>query len=123
MATHQPGPAKDVGDKEQESTETLTFRSQRSDGQDERSYLIVFQDGTSSIFRLPPEGVVTIGRSSQATLRLSDDMASRLHAEIRVLGSVITVADLGSHNGTLVNGEPILSRREVRSGDTIAICN
>jgi hypothetical protein len=59
---------------------------------------------------LEPPGVV-IGRGSEADLRVSDPGVSRRHAEIRVRpaeeGVVVTVVDLGSTNGTRVNGKRI----------------
>jgi Protein of unknown function (DUF3662)/FHA domain len=59
---------------------------------------------------LEPPGVV-IGRGSEADLRVSDPGVSRRHAEIRVRpaedGVVVTVVDLGSTNGTRVNGKRV----------------
>ena len=59
---------------------------------------------------LDPPGVV-IGRGSEADLRVSDPGVSRRHVEIRVRpdedGVVVTVVDLGSTNGTRVNGKRI----------------
>jgi predicted Zn finger-like uncharacterized protein len=49
---------------------------------------------------------MTIGRSG-ADLTLNDTEASRQHAVLEVRESMITVSDLGSTNGTLVNGEKI----------------
>ena len=59
---------------------------------------------------LEPPGVV-IGRGSEADLRVSDPGVSRRHVEIRVRpaddGVVVTVVDLGSTNGTRVNGKRV----------------
>jgi pSer/pThr/pTyr-binding forkhead associated (FHA) protein len=59
---------------------------------------------------LEPPGVV-IGRGSEADLRVSDPGVSRRHVEIRVRPDeedvVVTVVDLGSTNGTRVNGKRI----------------
>jgi hypothetical protein len=59
---------------------------------------------------LDPPGVV-IGRGSEADLRVSDPGVSRRHVEIRVRPDdddvVVTVVDLGSTNGTRVNGKRI----------------
>jgi pSer/pThr/pTyr-binding forkhead associated (FHA) protein len=49
---------------------------------------------------------MTIGRAN-ADLTLNDTEASRQHAVLEVRDAVITVADLGSTNGTLVGGEKI----------------
>ncbi len=59
---------------------------------------------------LEPPGVV-IGRGSEADLRVSDPGVSRRHVEIRVRPDeddvVVTVVDLGSTNGTRVNGKRV----------------
>ena len=55
---------------------------------------------------------VTIGRSG-ADLTLNDTEASRLHAAVEVRDSVIRLEDLGSTNGTLVDGERIAAPVEL----------
>lgn len=55
---------------------------------------------------------VTIGRSG-ADLTLNDTEASRQHAVLEVRDSLITVADLGSTNGTVINGEKINGSVEI----------
>jgi hypothetical protein len=47
---------------------------------------------------------VLVGKSAMCTLRLSDHEVSRRHASFRIEGHAIVVADLGSTNGTFVNG-------------------
>lgn len=48
-----------------------------------------------------------IGRGSAADLMVADPAVSRTHAEIEASGGLLRVRDLGSANGTLVNGAPI----------------
>lgn len=48
--------------------------------------------------------VSQIGRSRQATLRIDQPTISRIHAELLVSGSQVSIRDCGSYNGTLVNG-------------------
>jgi hypothetical protein len=60
------------------------------------------------------------GRSSEADLVLADDAVSRKHARFYVERRRTWVRDLGSRNGTLVNGSPI-KRHCLRAGDKIAI--
>lgn len=57
---------------------------------------------------LVPPGM-TIGRGSEADLRINDPGISRLHAEIRVTGpdAQIDIVDLGSTNGIIVNGAKV----------------
>src|SRR5918998_1362748 len=53
-----------------------------------------------------------IGRGDQCQLRPNSDLVSREHAEIVVTDDRVTVRDLGSRNGTFVNGE-VLTRERV----------
>ncbi len=64
--------------------------------------------------------LTTIGRGSDCELRLEDTGVSRRHAEIRVGPEGVTVTDLGSTNGTSVNGKAIGSR-ELFDGDRLAL--
>jgi len=63
---------------------------------------------------------LTIGRATDATIRVSDTSVSRRHAEIRPGGGGWVVVDLGSTNGTRVNGSPVTERR-LQDGDTITV--
>lgn len=51
-----------------------------------------------------PEGMTTVGRSSSCDFVIRNETVSRQHAEIHIQGKTATVRDLGSSNGTLVNG-------------------
>jgi len=63
---------------------------------------------------------VVLGRSRDAGLRISDVNISRKHAELRHEGDTYWVVDLGSTNGTLVNGKRI-DRQRLRDGDRITL--
>lgn len=65
-------------------------------------------------------GSTTIGRGEQATLRLPDVGISRRHARIDFDGSQVVLTDLGSTNGTLVNGQRI-SAVALNPGDVVQI--
>lgn len=62
-----------------------------------------------------------IGRSSSCTLRAGSDAISRRHCEILTTDAGVTVRDLGSRNGTLVNGVRISKETPVREGDRLQI--
>ena len=68
------------------------------------------------------EFVVTIGRMPDATIVLADPNVSRNHAEVRPRGDGYVVVDLGSTNGTRVNGVKI-TEQELRDGDELMFGN
>jgi hypothetical protein len=72
---------------------------------------------------LDPPGIV-IGRGADADLRINDPGVSRRHTELRVQGGdrgpTVTAVDLGSTNGTLVNGSRA-ERATLEDGDTVKI--
>jgi DNA-binding winged helix-turn-helix (wHTH) protein len=68
-----------------------------------------------------PQGDHVIGRGEEVAVRLYAPLISRYHARIRVRGNLLSVEDLGSKNGTLVNGERVIGTRELQSGDTIDV--
>lgn len=66
------------------------------------------------------EEPVSIGRLAECDVVLADSSVSRRHAEVRRQGSDFVVADLGSTNGTKVNGAGVKERRLV-DGDEISV--
>ena len=60
-----------------------------------------------------------VGRGSQNDLQLVHRSVSREHATVTVAGAMIQVKDLGSRNGTFVNGDRITGAVDVKSGDQI----
>lgn len=59
-----------------------------------------------------------VGRSSECALVLVEDMISRQHAKFVVADGIITLVDLGSTNGSFVNGERVNSQ-QLKEGDRI----
>ena len=67
-----------------------------------------------------PSGA-TLGRSRQCDIVLSDPNVSRQHAEIRARGGSWVLNDLGSTNGSRINGRPVEGSEVVRPGDEIEL--
>ncbi len=85
----------------------------------QRPYLVIDGD------RYPLLGAITvIGRDDEADIMLDDPGISRRHSEIRVTNDgphlVMTIRDLGSTNGTFVNGDPI-DRVHLHDGDRVTV--
>lgn len=69
------------------------------------------------------EGKHLVGRSEDAEFQLAQPNISRRHAEIIVEGRQVTIKDLGSHNGTLVNGIKAESPLPLQRGDRLEMAN
>ena len=63
---------------------------------------------------------VIVGRGPGCDCRLTGDTVSRRHALLLRRREAWTIEDLGSMNGTLLNGWPVVMPTEVRPGDVIA---
>ena len=88
----------------------------------DRSYAFRFISGKyqGGEYPLTDSGELVIGRSSELDLVLIEDMVSRKHAQLTLAAGRITIADLGSTNGTFVNGEKV-RRAQLKEGDRILI--
>lgn len=67
------------------------------------------------------QGETTLGRSHYCSVVVDSATASREHAAIRMTGARIELTDLGSRNGTAVNGHKVKHPVELRVGDVITI--
>ncbi len=82
--------------------------------------LVLLEDGRPTrTFRVRRD-VVTIGRLPECDVVLPDPGVSRRHAEIRASGGRYEIADLGSTNGTFLNGEEVRTA-ELSDGDRITL--
>ncbi|HXQ18390.1 MAG TPA: DUF3662 and FHA domain-containing protein [Acidimicrobiales bacterium] len=78
---------------------------------------LLLPDGTQVNIESEP---VVIGRLPECSVPLGDANVSRRHAEVRRIGEKFVVSDLGSTNGTRVNGVPV-REHFLSSGDEITI--
>jgi len=67
------------------------------------------------------DGEYVVGRSTENPICIADTSVSRKHIMLRLVGNGWTVSDLGSGNGTLVNGEPIADETVLTNGDVITM--
>ncbi len=75
---------------------------------------------TGHIYKLA-HGSHVIGRKESSELRITDDGISRQHARVRCEGDLIFVEDMGSRNGTYVNGRLIKDPTPLHDGDKIQV--
>ncbi len=68
------------------------------------------------------KAVLVIGRHETSDIFIDDDDVSRTHAKVEVQADSIVLNDLGSTNGTLVNGTPV-SQHRLLDGDRIQVGN
>ena len=69
------------------------------------------------------ESELRIGRGEQNDLRLNDASVSRYHAFLRRVDGRYLLSDVGSQNGTFVNGERVTGERPLHNHDQIQIGN
>lgn len=93
-----------------------------TEGQSPRASLVVEEGGESSLRRgqalpLPPAAVV--GRDAASDVRADDAHVSARHAELRYEQGLWWLRDLGSSNGTMLNGEPVRTIVAIHHGDVL----
>ena len=85
------------------------------------SHLEVWKPSGRQLIPLGGERV-TIGKSSTNAVSLEhDSTVSRVHAVLEMLGFAWSIRDVGSRNGTYINGEKIATERVLRSGDELRV--
>lgn len=81
---------------------------------------VVPADGQAFDYPFESDSVI-VGRSSASDLVLADKFLSRKHARLFVQDGEMMVEDLGSRNGTLLNGSPVQEPTPVQTGDVIKL--
>lgn len=76
--------------------------------------------GAEQSFELPQSGRYRIGRSSHCDLQLNDPSVSEQHCELYLDPLMVMVTDLGSTNGTFVDGQPV-QKQELGDGQVILV--
>lgn len=85
------------------------------------SHLEVFKPSGRELVPLGGQRL-TLGKASSNAIALEhDDTVSRLHAVFENLGAAWSIRDMGSRNGTYLNGEKITAERVLHSGDEVRV--
>lgn len=82
--------------------------------------IIASPDGKKGVLQLS-KPVTTVGRGNANDLVLNDSSVSRLHAVIKLRDQAVLIADRGSTNGVLVNGQRIKGESNLKAGDAVRI--
>ena len=83
--------------------------------------LVVVQGRSASQTLKIGATVMTVGRQQDCQLRIASSQVSRRHCQIFEKKGLLLVKDLGSSNGTLVNGKKIADQRVLEPGDELTV--
>jgi DNA-binding NtrC family response regulator len=92
-------------------TVEVNVSRERADGPPVPGAVFVFTAGRPVIYTLPIASAIELGRESMPGGMPVDPAMSRKHARIAFEAGTWTITDLGSHNGTSVDGEPLKGER------------
>src|SRR5213596_161869 len=98
----------------------------RPRGMDLRSGVFPQLEVVAALGREPGERVdinegITLGRAPTADLQIDDPFASSVHARIFPRGEFMYIEDMGSTNGTFLNGRRLRAAERLKVGDTVRI--
>jgi pSer/pThr/pTyr-binding forkhead associated (FHA) protein len=68
-----------------------------------------------------PNGEFMFGRGPECDIRPNSDLVSRQHCILQITDETALIRDLGSRNGTLVNGQIVLGEFRLSHGDTLQL--
>jgi pSer/pThr/pTyr-binding forkhead associated (FHA) protein len=75
---------------------------------------------TGKVYPLEAPEII-IGRDASNVIAINDAEVSRKHAKLSLQNSVYEIQDLGSTNGTFINGQRITGSQELKPGDTVTL--
>jgi two-component system cell cycle response regulator len=92
----------------------------RARRQQVQAFLVVLQGSNLGEMHKVDGPETIIGRAMSAQVRLNDDGISRRHCRVLQIGGQVIIEDLGSANGTLVNGEAV-QHQVLKEGDKVRL--
>lgn len=95
----------------------ITFRRKRRDG----TRVLIVKSESQQGQEVEVADVTVLGRSDEADFLLDDPYASEFHIRLVAQENGVTLHDLGSTNGTYVNGRRVNAPTPLRKGDNIQV--
>jgi pSer/pThr/pTyr-binding forkhead associated (FHA) protein len=87
----------------------------------QKAYLVLLTGAKAGThYAVPDDRMTIIGRGEECQIRTDDRDASRKHAALQPFGTEFYIMDMGSTNGTLINGKPE-EKRILRHADKITV--
>ncbi|CAN5274433.1 FHA domain-containing protein [soil metagenome] len=83
--------------------------------------IAVVRSDTQAGMTFAVNGATVVGRSDQSDVQIEDPYASEFHFRLVNQDGTLTVSDLGSTNGTYVNGRRITTPTNLRRGDALQV--
>jgi pSer/pThr/pTyr-binding forkhead associated (FHA) protein len=77
--------------------------------------------GSGAGRQIPVNGILQVGRDPTSGLILNDDLVSRRHLRVTADPQGLLVEDLGSRNGSFVNGVRVVQPTRLRPGDRLTV--
>ncbi len=95
----------------------ISLKRKRREG----TKIVMVKSETQQGTELEVEDVTVLGRSSEADVLLDDPYASEFHMRLVAQENGMVLHDLGSTNGTYINGRRVTAPTTLRRGDTIQV--
>lgn len=108
-----------MGTEKTDNTLVTSIRAVDGNG-DTQAYILFLSGPLVGKLHALQDGETVLGRSDEATIKINDSRISRRHVSLKVGDNGTIIADLGSTNGTYVNGNKVQSHT-LQDGDKIQI--
>lgn len=95
----------------------ISLRRRRREG----TKVVVVRSDSQQGLEIEVSDVIVLGRSDEADVELNDPYASEFHMRLVAQENGLVLHDLGSTNGTYVNGRRVTAPTTLRRGDTIQV--
>ena len=97
-------------------------QSRKNHGPSTMNYVLQVVRGRSASTTLKlTDNVTSLGRHDDCVIRIKSSQVSRRHCELFEVGGQLMLRDLGSSNGTFVNGKRVTGEQALKHGDELTV--